>query len=351
MTAFTVTADEIKELVELFEKSHEISVAAALEVYIQHAKPTWPLDKMYGLTERRILDNSIIQNKLFQYFKDKKDFSLAEYYESQLINDYWHSDILQAYTGFIKKGIYYPENPQIIYDSLKKQSIGTVKNFWTMITLASLIKENDIATQSFHLVIDKKGQNNITLLDLEKIKKTWDRRFKNVNIETLPKVEYEYLSNFFSKIEHGKKQDLFFTEEGHYVNLVVNRDSLSQSNKLSVSRNTEALRYFFNSFADYVKKSKYAHDVLSITGFKQTVDANGTLTFYYSDYSKKKVIQSLACDLVDYATTKTEKNNLKGMARIENPEKFFEPFVMSYVLQATLSAENDNSKKAKRSKL
>jgi hypothetical protein len=347
-TNFFVTNKDIDNIAELVEKYENQYLAGYIKNRKNEKNGGANISELNTLFNRNLLGNAKLQDELFQFFKQNNKFNLAYYYEMQLNNHSWHGDALAAYTRFIKNGDYFPKNDQVILDAIQKQSISTAKTFWTMVSLAALPKDDSIAAKCFYTVIKEKKKDDIPLLELEKVQKGWDKRFKGIDLSKIASKEEQYFSKLFNKIEVSKQKNFFTTEEGHYLSINIDIDLISQDNKISKNKNEDALRIFFIAFEKYAKKAQNIKDVLSIDDFKHN-STKGILTFYYSDISKRDLIKSLACDLVDYATSK-DGNKLKG-ANINNQDtdKFFSSYVMNYVLQSTLN--KDEKPKVKKPKI
>lgn len=348
---FFLTNNQIVEISEIVKK-HDFAFSASRINNDQNEKDGGAeISSLYSLFSRDLLSSAKFQDDLFEYIKGLNKFNLAYCYEKKLDSHSWNGDLLLSYTRFIKNGKYYPENEQSIYNSIKGQSSDSNKTFWTMISLSAAAKDDSVAAKCFHLVLKDKKRCAIPLLDLEKIKKNWDKRFNGVDVSIVAPQEYTYLSDLFSNIESSKNKDFFQIKEGHYLSIDINVDLISQSNKMSKNKNEEALRIFFIAFLKYSKKSKELQDVLSINAF--TEESSGSkLIFYFSDFSKKNMIKSLVCDLVDYATTKFENNKLKGSSINEqDTEKFFSAFVLNYLLQKSLSDKSNKDLTPKKNKI
>lgn len=341
---FFVTNKEVEEISQLVKNHGHKDLAERIYCYQDKARGFVSASSI-SLLNTQILTNAKLQDDLYKLFKDSNNFNLASFYEKQLLNHSWQNDLFTAYTRFIKLGVYYPENDKVIYDSINGQSMSSIKTFWAMVSLVSLVKDDETSLNCFHLILKEKKKGDIPLLDLERVKRSLDKRFKGIDVSTLPQKEYNYLVNLFSSIETSKEKSFFNVSDGHYIKINVDFDLISQENKLSKAKNMDALRAFLVAFERFSKKSQELRDVLSVDEFKQDV-ANCNMTFYYSDPCKKDMIKSLACDLVDYATSKFETNKLKGYyINSQDSDKFFSSYVMNYVLQHTLKKDEQSKPK------
>ena len=214
-----------------------------------------------------------------------------------------------------------------------------------MVSLSSYIKDNNEACQSFENIMTVKAkERNLSLLDLEKVKRAWDKRFKNVDISTLNKKSYDAILEVFSKIETSKKKDLYEFNSGEYIEVYLDADLLSQENKLSLPKNVEALNIFFNKFRRYCDKSKTPMDILSINEFEFTSGVISKIRVNFKESTNRKSIQSVIKDLIDFSLIK-DKNHLKGKTFItQDEQKFFDAFILNYSLQEKIPLKTENKK-------
>lgn len=358
MADFIIHQDQAKKIIEIFAKKHLTSLAKYMADKVK-IKPTVTIniDGFHGFTNNEALRDNYLQDALYDYFKDNINFNLASFYELKILNNSWQADIFLIYVRFMKNKGYYPENDKIIHELIKIQTIDNNKVFWAMFTLASLAKDDNTVVKSFYTILKEKKvhADTLPLLDLEKIKRSWDKRMKGVNVSKFPSKEYKYLCNLFSKIEEGKTKDFFTVNKGNYLDISIDLDLVSQENKLNVNRNLDALTIFFSAFSKHIETNNDTRNVLSLSNFKweKGVKSTFSLTFFYSDSSKEDTIRKIAGDLMGHALTKFDGTKLRGaeirLGDIENNNKFFSAFILNYNLQNTL--QTDKTAKTKKTKI
>lgn len=302
------------------------------------------IHKVYEFWDRNIIGSAKIQKLTSDYLLDKYNQSLGKIYEQSLSSHSWQDHIFNAYVRLVNSGSYYPDDHKTIYTSINNQSSSNNKTFWNMFTLAACCKDDKVCLDSFALILDKKKTHKtISSLDLDKIQKIWNKRFKNVDVENLSPDSFAIIQPYFELSKSHKERDFFSIEQGNYITLNIDLNVICQHNKFSLSKNQDALRIFFNQFSSFVTRTNQSSDnssLLSISSFSfSTIDAVKTaISFNYSDVQQKNLITSLACDLVDYATSKQDKNTLKGQNINLQSDKdlFFSSFIQNYALQHSL---------------
>jgi hypothetical protein len=315
------------------------------------------LNKVYEFWDKNIIGSAKIQKLTSDYLLDKYSVSLGKLYEKQLNSHSWQDHIFNAYVRLVNSGIYYPDEHNTIYTSIRNQSASSNRTFWNMFTLASCCKDDKTFIDSIALILDKKKTHKtLSSLDLDKIQKFWNKRFKNIDFENISPDSLSIIKPYFELSQSHKERDFFSIEQGNYITLNIDLNVICQHNKISLSKNQDALRLFFNQFSSFITRANQSSDnshLLSISGFNFSIvdSSKTTISFNYSDIQHKNLISSLACDLVDYATSKHDKNTLKGQTINLQSDKdlFFSSFLQNYALQHSLPQKETTS--VKKSKL
>lgn len=292
-----------------------------------------------------VAEHKFLMNDIRAYFLKTYNQDIVKIYEEKCVSHYWNESIFIAYSRFIKDNIYYPQEPNAILKIVQEKKCTNSKTLWDLVSLSSYIKDNNEACQSFENIMTVKAkERNLSLLDLEKVKRAWDKRFKNVDISTLNKTSYDAILEVFSKIETSKKKDLYEFNSGEYIEVYLDADLLSQENKLSLPKNVEALNIFFNKFRRYCDKSTTPMDILSINEFEFTSGVISKIRVNFKESTNRKSIQSVIKDLIDFSLIK-DKNHLKGKTFItQDEQKFFDAFILNYSLQEKIPFKTENKK-------
>lgn len=293
---------------------------------------------------------SVAENKnllidIRDYFQKKYGQDIVKVYEEKCLSTYWNESIFVAYGRFIKDNLYYPQEPETILKIVKDKRCTNSKTLWELVSLSGYIKDNNESCNAFADILTEKAKNrNLSLLDLERIKRSWDKRFKNVDISNLPQNSLEQIQKVFAKIESSKTKNLYEFNSGEYIEVQLDADIISQENKLSVPKNIEAINIFFNRFKRYIDKSKTPSESLSINGFEFASGSISKLRVNFTDSSNKNAIKKVVKDLIDFCLIK-DKNNLKGKTFLPEDEvKFFDAFIMNYALQEKVQLKAENKK-------
>ena len=345
----TVVLEDLKSLISILQKSHSSYSFSLkrLQDFIITGKFTSKPYQEFDIFFNQILgEDKLFLNDCHDYFFNKYNQNIAEEYEHKILNNYWTESSLFAYVHLIKEGKYYPINESIIKQVIQKMLCSNNRTFWALVSLAGLVKDPTISAECFSSIITEKSENrNLSLLDLEKFKRSWDKRFKNVDIQKFSPESYVLANKFFDRIEKGKKTDLYSCVEGHFLYVVLEPDIISQHNKLTRNKNSEAISRFFNIFKNYIEKSKTAKDLFSISNFTIVSQVKINLQLEYLDISKKDALKLILNDLIAFALTK-DGNKLKGASEPNYDNmKFFDSFMLNYNLQLTLPNKEGDSKK------
>lgn len=290
-------------------------------------------------------ENKYLMKSLREYFLEKYQTDIAKIYEDKSSGHYWNPSVFIGYANFVKEGLYYPEAKDKLKKIIKEKGCSSAKDFWLVVSLCGVVKDDFEASQSFaHVVTEKSIHRNLSLLDLEKLQKAWNRRFKNVDVTLLDPVAVEGVKKVFEKINVSKNKDLYEFKSGHYTEVILNADLLSQENKLSIPKNIEALRIFFHHFQEYVKEYKTPYELYSITGFEVTSNMETKLRLNYENLESKDKVTKLFKNLLGFCLLK-EKENLKGKTfDCDDMDKFFDSFLLSISLEDKMPNKEDHKK-------
>lgn len=356
MDNFIVSLAELEELKKILEKNELKFSLRNLNDYISKNsdKTHYSIRDMYLFDDTNLLNSSKTLKDLYEYTKDK-NYNIAHFLESNINRGYCDPSYFIAYTRLVKATDYYPTKSDKFYDLIQTQPISNQKALWGMFALAPYIKDNNTCTQAFHLLLSKNkiGTNSFTLLDLEKIKKLWDKRFKGVDVTTLPQNEYKHIKDILEQTHEAKQKSFYTATLGHHLNLTIDIDLISQDNKLSISKNNTALNQFFHKFKKYIKDTQSDNE-LSLTDVVINLDSlkdlSFNLIFNYSDLSKSELLKSTVDNLINYSLTKDKDEKLQGeQLSSDESNKFFSSFIMNHTLENTLEKKEET--KVKKNKM
>ncbi len=322
--------------------------------YLKNNNNTTPLIKNDTFFDKIVLENSFFQDKFMNYFLENKGENLAEDYYEKIKSNRWNSYPFFSYLRFIKNGSYYPKQENEFISLIKSQISPNQKTFFAMISFSKHCKNDFISAECFSETLKKKKDTLIPLLDLEKIKKHWDQRFDNIDIESIAPNEFNYMNSLFNRISNSNSQDFSRWEDNYQISLTLDIDLLSQFNKLSPTKHIESLRIFFNKFNTHLKERHEPKELLSINSFSIKEGMQFSLSITYNDINKKAAIQKVFSDLVDFAISKdTNKERLKGFSLPENNNlnDFFKSFILDSHLNHTLIKEKIDTIKIKKPKI
>lgn len=301
------------------------------------------INKVSAFFDKKILKSASIQKKIHSYFLEKK-LNIGELYEKKLQYSIWDSDLLLAYSRFINNKLYYPKNESVIFDIIKEHKSNNNQTFWIFVSMAESCKDDKISLDSFaHILKEKTKYQTLSLLEIEKFKKIWDKRYEGVDIQSISPETFEIAKPYFDSIHESKNKDFFSVEKGYFQKFTIDNNILSQSNRLTLGKNRDAIHTFFTNFKVFTKTKTTANDIFSISDFNFNTSTKTTLIISYNDPKKEKLIQSLMADLIDYATSKEDNNNLKGSKPFSSNEtnNFFETFLNHYALNFSLPKKED----------
>ncbi len=292
-----------------------------------------------------VAENKYLMLDIRDYFLKNHNQDIAKIFEEKCISHYWNESIFVAYSRFIKEDIYYPTEPSKILKIIEEKKCTNSKALWDLVSLSGYIKDDNESSKAFANIFSVKAKDrNLSLLDLEKIKRAWDKRFKNVQEENINPNALKVAKEVFDKIENSKKKNLYEFNTGEYIEVILDADLLSQDNKLSVPKNVESLNIFFNRFTKYVQNSKTPLEMLSITSVEFKSANQSKIRINFNDSKNKNTIQSVLKDLIDFSLIK-DKTHLKGKTFFpEDPIKFFDAFLMNYALQEKITVKEEQKK-------
>ena len=352
MDNFVVSLAVLEELKTIFEKNKLKFSVQNINEYISKKNniTEYSIRNMYLFNDIYVLNSSNTLKDLYEYTKDKK-YNIAHLLEEDINRGFRESSNFTGYLRLVKASGYYPSEPATFYNLIQKQPVSSQKVFWNMCALASYIKDDTICTKAFNLIlsIKKNKLSSFTLLELEKIKNLWDKRFKGVDVATLPQDEYKYISELFNQTNEAQHKSFSKANFGHYLNLTIDTDAISQNNKLSVSKNNTALNQFFHKFKKYIKNTE-SNNELSLTdviiNLDSLKDLSFNLIFNYSDISKSELLKSTVDALIDYSLTQGKDDKLQGeLLSQDESDKFFTSFIMNHSLQQNLDKKEETKPK------
>ncbi len=290
-------------------------------------------------------ENKYLLKDFREYFLEKYQTDIAKVYEEKCVSQYWNDSIFVAYSNFLKEGVYYPEEKNKVKEVIEGSRSSNSKKYWLIVSVCGLVKDHNEASQCFaHVLTEKAKMRNLSLLDLEKVQKAWNRRFKNVDVSLLDPSSVFVVEKVFEKISSSRKKDLYEFNSGHYTEVILNADLLSQENKLSIPKNIEALRVFFHNFKEYVKEAKTPYDMYSITSFEMNSNIETKLRLNYENIESKEKVAKLFKSLLDFCLLK-EKENLKGKTfDCDDMDKFFDSFLLSTSLEDKMPNKEEHKK-------
>lgn len=357
MDNFIVSISDLNELKPIFSKYK----LAASVMKIERANNqndkigqkilNYKIDDLYLFDSKFVLNHDNALKDLYEHTKDKS-FNIAHFLEFKIHHSYFTDNAFNGYVRLIKNTDYSLNHSESIYKVIEKQDASTIKIFWNMVTLATYIHDNVFSAKAFHLILSKKRDemHSFSLLDLEKIKRIWDKRFKGVDTTTLPQSEYDFILQSFNDINVSKTKSFCTTTSGHYLDVFIDINLISQENRLSKGRNNTTLTKMLYSLAAYVGGSKDTYKTLSINKIIIRDEDDKTLSFnavfYYSDLSQQELIKSFVGELIDYAIVKRKDGKLQGESiNNHNQEQFFASLIMNHSLENTLDKKEETKLK------
>jgi hypothetical protein len=356
MSDFIVSTSELNEMKPFFAKHNFSDLVKKIEQannwtdkagnkVVQHS-----IDRLYIFDNKFVLNHDNLIKDLYEHTKNKS-FNIAHFIESKIHTGYSSGDAFNGYVRLIKNTDY-SNNSDAIYKVIEKATASTNKIFWSMVTLATYIQDTTLSLKAFYLILkDKKNSiYSFGLLDLEKIKRVFDKHFKNVDLKTLPKKEYEFITKSFDELNISKTKSFCTTTSGHYLDVFVDINLICQENKLSKGKNSTTLTGMLYSLAAYVETAKDTCKTLSITKLIIRDEDYKTLSFhavfYYDDASQAELIKSFVGDLIDYAIVKGKNGQLQGEdINNQNSEQFFASLIMNHSLENTLDKKEETKLK------
>lgn len=317
--------------------------ARAIKEWKEEKERTFEGSSEFYVSE--VAENKSLMLDIRNYFIKNNNQDIAKIFEEKCISHYWNESIFVAYSRFIKEDIYYPTEPSKILKIIEEKKCTNSKTLWDLVSLSGYIKDDSESSKAFANIFNVKAKDrNLSLLDLEKIKRAWDKRFKNIKEENINPNALKVAKEVFDKIENSKKKNLYEFNTGEYIEVILDADLLSQDNKLSVPKNVESLNIFFNRFTKYVQNSKTPLEMLSITSVEFKSANQSKIRINFNDSKNKNTIQSVLKDLIDFSLVK-DKTHLKGKNFIpDDPIKFFDAFLMNYALQEKISTKEEQKK-------
>jgi hypothetical protein len=360
MSAFTISASELDEISKIFVKRKLSGLVRTVDYSLKHninshkqSVNSYSLDSLSIFTNKYLLNNTDALKDIYEYTKNKS-CNIAHFLENKMITSYSNADTLDGYARLIKNTDHYLNNSENIYKVIVKKTPSTLKNFWSIVTLASCIHDINLSIKAFYLILKEKKSSiySFSLLDLEKIKRAFDKRFKNLNEKDFPKVEYQFILKSFTEIDNSKTKSFCTTTSGSYLDVFIDIDLICQENKFSKNKNNGMLKSLFNNFASCLADKK--DKPLSLNKIIVRDEDDRTLSFhvvfYFEDVLQGELIRLVVGDLIDYAIIKDKDGKLQGESiKNKNSEQFFSSFIMNHAFEKTLDKKEET--KIKKNKI
>lgn len=302
------------------------------------------INEFSGLLSKDSLLNIKLQKFLFE-IAEKNGESLPKALEEICLEKTYAGEKFNSYFKYIKEGAYYPDDSKKILEVVKNVHCETKSMFMNMLSLATLCKDDNIGSQVFAIAMDKRNRGSeLSLLELEKVKKQWDKRFGNISQSTLDNDSLDNLKKYFSKITKGLNKPLINDEDGFYYKTSIDYDALSQNTKLTIGKVTDGMRIYLNSLSYFFNDNKDYRDLLSITEIEKKDRADNISDYIvsYKESEKKEQIKTIFSKLIDIASYKGESRDLSGVDIInkhDDPDVFFKTFIDATILELKLSSE------------
>lgn len=122
------------------------------------------------------------------------------------------------------------------------------------------------------------------------------------------------------------------TEDDYLLKFCIDLELVAKENKFDPFANASALNFSLSYFNQYIKKHTDVDEFFSINHCELSYQLNNNfnVSVYYPDSSKKELIKSTICDLVNYSVKTDDAVILRGEElQIINPEKFFDSFMIN----------------------
>lgn len=305
---------------------------------------------IYG---KESLQDGHLQNLLYQ-LGEKYGTPYPKFLETELMKNSWGGEKLVTYTKFIKNKEYYPSDDKIIADVIKNNSSENNRIFKALITLSSLIKDNNNACDAFSFTMAKKSRfNPLPLLELDKIQTLFNKRFKGVDVNSLPTESYNTMKEIFARIEEKASSDCLSEDEGHFFRVKIDLDSLSQKDKLTIGKVSDGVRRFIYSFSCFVESKSEMVEKFSLYDFQhENLEATKQteLTFFYKNLEMKDILLNTIRKLLDNGLTKGEDKDITFVdifSKHDDTDEFYESYFRKELLEKELNQKGTASKKMK----
>lgn len=341
---------KLKDVRDIFTKHfpHQKYFVNKIDSYIQQASAAQlNFEEYHDFFDKNVADNKWFLTELRDLFLNKYNEDIIPFYYKMAIKNTWNEGAFLGVLRFTKDLGLVPEK-NIIKNIIINRSCHSDKMFWNLMTLASLAKDDVESAESFENIICEKGkQRSLTLLNLEKAKRIFDKRFKDSSIKEFNNSSVIAINKVFEKIETSKAKSLYESKSGLYVEFSIEADVLSQDNKLSVPKNIDVLNRYFTKVSDYINspKNSLPKELFSISNFELTTGMITKIRINYANPESEKIIKDVFKDLLNYCLLK-DGNTLKGANRKGelNNDKMFDAFMLNYSLRENL-ASKENIKK------
>lgn len=297
--------------------------------------------KEFGfLISREQLLNLKLQKYIYE-LAEKRGESLPKTLEDCCLTQSYAGEKFNTYFKYIKDKRYYPQKDDVLLEIIKNVSCETKSMFNNMLTLSTLCKDDKIASMMFAESMDKRNRGSeLSLLELEKVKRQWNKRFTNplsVEGEAVTRLE-----KYFSKITKGLEAQLINIEDGYFHKTKMDFDAISQETKLTVGKVTDGMRIFLNSIQYFFDDNKDYAELLSICEIEKKDKGENKCEFIvsYMDIGQKDKIKAIFSELIDTASLRGEDRDLKGVDIVnshEDTDVFFKTFIDKTLLNLELS--------------
>lgn len=305
------------------------------------------------LYSKEALQDGLLQIELYN-LGEKYKTPYPKFIESQLQQNSWGGEKIVTYTKFIKNKEYYPENDTTVLDIIKYNSCENNKIFKTMLTLSALIKNDSISCEAFASTLSKRSKYNpLPLLEVEKIKNLFNKRFKNSKIENLPQEHLNKINETFSRVSENQKNDFINSNSGHFYKISIDVDNLSQKNKLTIGKVTEGISKFIHSISYFIDSKAETVNELSITEFSSNIrsfNKNIEMIFFYSNPDKKEILIESINELLTLGLEKGSSRDLVFvdiLSKYEDEDEYYNTYFRKSILEKELQSSSGKSKKMK----
>lgn len=283
-----------------------------------------------------------LQKILFE-IGEKNKTPYAKVYENCLKNMPWSSYLIEPYYKLIKNKHYYPENENTFLEILEKCKFETSRAYWSIISLASVINDDTISAKVIDKSLDIRLNTPLTLLEVEKLKTYWDKRFNDKS--EVPDNIKNRIGTLFETISAKNDTNLYEPSESYRISVKINNDRLSQELKTPVARIAEQVRIYLLNVKSALEDDDEMKKFLSFE--KVSIDdSNQLLTEFdivFIDNSKTNLNKKILKSLIEYGMTPGFDKQIQGYLdvkdyrpnRLDNIKVIMEKTILDYELNGT----------------